>query len=140
MRKWIDLVGSDFNLIAYSDERGAVEGYSVSSNDERVINWFEHRHKIFDSSVVEMLRTRFSDIAFLNNIAVWDDYRGEGYGADMLQWFEASASDKGAQAVVLLADTGEEQAEGFDLVEWYIKEGYERIPCSSSMPLMLKTL
>lgn len=61
--------------------------------------------------------------------------RGKGYGDDLLDQFLKEA--KGLP-VLLNADTAQLQVEGFDLVSWYSKHGFQKIETPSVFPLMVR--
>jgi ribosomal protein S18 acetylase RimI-like enzyme len=121
MREFIKIVEglTQPHMIEVSEESYSIDGYVTDTGAEQVDNWLNYRHHIDDSQLVEMLQTNFTKIAFLNNINVEEDARGQGFGNEMMESFLDEASDYGAEAVLLIADTAEDQAEGFDLVHWY---------------------
>ena len=144
MRRWMKLFEtlSGPVLIEDSADHGSVEGYVVDSHSAQVMNWFQYRHDVYEPTIIEMVQG-YERVAFLNNINVDEEHRGQGHGEDMLQWFESSAADNGAEVVFLFADINEEQTQGFELVKWYIKNGYEEVHPPEGLlycPLMMKSL
>ena len=125
--------------IEFDFDGGTVEGYSVESSAVQLPNWMS-RYGIHNDSLVEDIRIKYPKIAMLNNINVEEESRGEGMGNDLLESFESEAFSHGAKAVLLIADIGESQNEGFNLVSWYSKMGYQKIIDSVSGPLMVKPL
>ena len=140
MREWINLVESQRpHMIEVSDEHYSVEGYVTDTDAEQVDNWLSYRHHINDPALVEMIQSRFKKIAFLNNINVEEEARGEGHGNFLMESFINEAVDYGAEAIFLIADMAEDQQEGFDLIKWYEGWGFEIIHQSSGGPLMMLT-
>ena len=80
-------------------------------------------------------------IAFLNNINVEEEDRGQGVGTEMLYDFEDQASGYGAKSILLLARLDEDQLEGFNLEKWYLDNDYEVLTRDGDgNPLMYKKL
>ena len=80
-------------------------------------------------------------IAFLNNINVEEEDRGQGIGTELLYDFEAEASFHGAKTILLLAGLDEEQIQGFNLEQWYLNNDYEVLTRDGDgNPLMYKNL
>lgn len=117
-------------------ENGTAEGYAAPGHAEQVPNWLQERHAIFDENILNRLKS-YAVIAFLNNINVNEESRGQGVGNDILEQFLDCAQGAQAQAVVLLADTSETQNPGFDLVKWYEGWGFKTLMETPSGPLML---
>lgn len=138
MRQWINLFENQQpHMIEVSDDQYSMEGYVTDTGSEQIDNWLSYRHHINDKNLVEMIRTRFKKIAFLNNINVEEDARGEGHGNYLMESFIEEATDHNAEAIILLADIAEDQQEGFDLVKWYEGWGFKIIHQSSGGPLMM---
>ena len=83
--------------------------------------------------MINDIRSKFPLIAFLNNLNVNEDSRGEGNGSYLLDSFieEAIVAD----AILLIADTGETNE--FDLAQWYESRGFHTLVQTASGPLML---
>ena len=80
-------------------------------------------------------------IAFLNNINVEEEDRGQGIGTELLYDFEAEANFHGAKSILLLAGLDEEQIQGFNLEQWYLNNDYEVLTRDGDgNPLMYKNL
>lgn len=124
------------HYIQLGNHEASAEGYVVAGAAEQVRNWLEQRHFIFDAGISAKLGA-FSALAFLNNINVDESLRGEGYGTHLLTTFINLAASHRARAIVLLADTAESQAPGFDLVEWYQSRDFETVLQTESGPLMI---
>jgi GNAT superfamily N-acetyltransferase len=139
MRKWINLLESyhQAHYIDISEDGCAVEGYVVETAAEQLENWLSQRHRLDLPGFASEMRSRYTTIAFLNNINVDDDARGQGLGNQMMEGFIDEASQHGAEAIILMADLAEQQEDGFDLVRWYQGWGFTIIPTSSNDPLMI---
>lgn len=127
--------------IRLPDDIGSAEGYTADTASEQVPNWFHFRHRIAFPGLVHRIQATFERIAFLNNINVHDETcRQHGLGKRMLEQFEHEAGAHGAEAIYLLCDLGEDQVPGFDLAEWYLRQGYEKSASFSSSHLMMLDL
>lgn len=110
------------------------EGYAVNSSAEQLDNWLSRNG--YDPSLANKIRQQFKTIAFLNNIYVDEDSRGQGIGNDLLTQFVDAARDENVDAIFLCADTGDQQLPGFDLVVWYESFGFEKVT-NDDYPLMI---
>lgn len=79
-------------------------------------------------------------MAFANNINVYDEYRGKGYGNQLHDEFEDFCYDHGATGIMMESDSGESQEKGFVLDDWYIRQGFEIIGESGGNKIMYKEL
>lgn len=141
MRNLIKIIeNAQPHMIEVSDDSYSLEGYVTETGEEQIDNWLSYRHHIDDPTIVEMIRERFSKIAFLNHISVEEDARGKGMGNQLLSEFLTDAYDFGAEAVFLVADTAENQQHGFDLLTWYEDWGFSVIHETGGGPLMMKAL
>lgn len=121
-------------------EEGSASGYVVKTEEEQVENWFI-RHKIDGTGFKKAFEGK--TLAFLNNMYVEEDERGSGVGTDLLSQFIDTASLSGADAIVLICDDDESQAEGFNLRDWYEDwefEVTELIEDNIDSPVMIKFL
>jgi len=109
--------------IMIEHDHGSAEGYVTDTNSEQFINWFNNRHKIYDQTMIDKFKDKYKSVAFLNNMNVDEDSRGNGYGSEILEDFISDASMHYPDAIILIADTEESQNDGFDLVKFY--EGYD---------------
>ena len=120
--------------IDLSLEEGSLFGYVVDSKECNLSNWLEEINQL-DS--LNMIRTTYERVALFKNIWVEDDERGKGIGTSLLSDGLHEAELNGAQAVLLEADTLENNK--FDLVKWYEDFGFETISDRYN-PLMLKAI
>lgn len=84
-------------------------------------------------AVASLDNDRFGDESFVNGIAVHEDFRNEGIGADFMEFLAQRASDNGKSHMSLVAL---KQAVGF----YEDKLGFERVTEHAQMPLMRKRI
>lgn len=123
-------------MIDIEEDFGSVQGYAVDSNREQLENWMTGFH-VYDEVLIKDIRSRFKRIAILKNLNVNEDERNNGYGNDLFEAFKEQAIYDDADAILLIADTGE--GNEFDLVKWYERLGFRRLT-NGSDPLMLLVL
>lgn len=112
------------------DEKGSIEGYKVSSDQEQVVNWFSKRfHQKPDLE-------KDINVAFLNNLYIDEDSRGEGKGTLLLNSFIEECSD--CHFIFLECDNGEHN--NFLLSDWYRIFGFEIIYNDQNPIMVLKKL
>jgi GNAT superfamily N-acetyltransferase len=126
-------------VVNLQEDEGTVEGYVVNSNAVQIVNWFS-KHGIDNDALIAEIRAKYPRIAMLNNVNVYDEFKGQGYGNFLLGRFIDDVGYEDAKAILLIADTAESQAEGFDLVQWYAKNGFAVLHQTGGGPLMLKEL
>lgn len=129
IKKYKNLIESaDEEEIYISNDHAEIEGYVTNTYSERVVNWFTNRHKINPEKTIDYIKENFERISFLNNMNIFDDEdRGKGYGKEIMEQFIDEAYDNGAEIIILYADLQESQEEGFDLVKFYEKYGFDVI-------------
>jgi RNA:NAD 2'-phosphotransferase (TPT1/KptA family)/GNAT superfamily N-acetyltransferase/2'-5' RNA ligase/8-oxo-dGTP pyrophosphatase MutT (NUDIX family) len=127
---------SSVREINISEDQGSAEGYTADTSAEQLQNWLD-RFGYTNEEFVADLRKKYDSFAVLNNINVYEDSRGKGYGDYLLQEFLREAGDHGAGICLLVADTAEEQAKGFSLVEWYERNDFEQIASVYGGELMI---
>ena len=118
-------------------EEGNVYGYVTNAEmDVQLKNYLEKQEV---SGAIGTIQNQYEMVAILTNMYIEEDYRGQGIGTMLMENFISKASSKGADAVILIADTGERNE--FGLVEWYENYGFNVIYGDKhSFPLMLKEL
>ena len=85
-------------------------------------------------------------VAILKNMNVDESNRGQGIGSSLLSDFEDEAIDKRAWSILLIADHGEIQTDGFyethpgGLASWYQSYGFKTIGDAGGNPVMIMTL
>lgn len=132
--------GNTVETIEIILEEGSASGYVVNAEEEQVENWFL-RHKIDGSALKRAFKGK--TLAFLNNMYVEEGGRGNGVGTDLLSQFIDAASLADAEAIILICDHEEDQADGFKLQDWYEDwefEVTELIEDNIDSPVMIKFL
>lgn len=74
----------------------------------------------------------------IENVNVEEDARGQGVGNQLMDRFFEEAWN--AEAILLIADSGEEQLSGFELVRWYEGYDFEVIGMSGDGPVMVRMM
>lgn len=114
---------------------GTLSGYVVDAHAEQIGNYLsEHTDRY--QEIADQLAGDGHQVALLRNMAVEHAERGKGVGNQLVSMFMSHAEDHGASAFLLIADTGEVQADGFDLVTWYESFGFTTVMDTSAGPLM----
>ncbi len=113
---------------------GSITGYVVDTDAEQLENYFILEHGV-PERVIENIRHEFNVVAVLRNFSFEEEYRGQGHGTELFEDFMVEAIESGAEAVLLIADNGEELP--FDLEEWYKGWGFDTIGQTSSGPFMV---
>src|SRR5271157_2761017 len=90
--------------------------------------WFDRNYAQGYEEFVEQLQTSHGVIAVLDGMDIMPEARGEGRGKDLLARFVEKADSMGASAIVAIVDTAQKQRSGFDLTQWYERQGFKRAP------------
>jgi N-acetylglutamate synthase-like GNAT family acetyltransferase len=123
-------------LIELVGDFGSASGYVVESNREQVRNYLA-KHTEASILLADWLKEHCHHVAFLKSLTVEEMERGQGHGNELLEQFIAEAEDVGADAILLIADSGEVQAEGFDLTSWYESFEFVQVLATTGGPLMV---
>lgn len=115
---------------------GSASGYVVDSNRVQVGNYLAE-HTDDNVRVADWLKEHCRQVALLKNLNVDEAERGVGHGNELLEQFIAEAEDAGADAILLIADSGEVQAEGFELAGWYEGFDFAQVLDTTGGPLMV---
>jgi len=110
-----------YEPINIEQESGSVEGYVVDTNQEQLKNWIKRSG--FSPSVAERIQNEYKRIGIIKSIRVEEEARGSGIGSSLLQDAMREAEEIGAKALLLQADTGEQNE--FNLIRWYRSFGFE---------------
>jgi GNAT superfamily N-acetyltransferase len=118
-----------------SHDFGSIQGV-IHYDVNRVNNWLSKRRLLPDDYEENITLP----MAFLNNINVDEESRGNNYGFAMYDNFEDWCIDNGARAIMLESDSDEEQQEGFDLDSWYEKLGFHEVGIEGGNKIFIKNL
>ena len=119
--------------INQSNEGGSLEGYVVPTDKPQLTNYLTSQGA--SHQLIQQLSQQFSIIGIIRNMYIDDDMRGQGYGSDLMDNAIDDAFNNGAEAIVLVADTHEENE--IDLVKWYENYGFVVVGDASGDPVML---
>jgi len=126
-------ITSDIKSISNDVDGGSLEGYVVDTSEPQLKNYLQSQHASND--IADMLANKYSRIGIIRNLYVDEDSRGQGIGNDLIGSAIDDAFNNGAEAIVLVSDTGEENQ--FDLTKWYEGFGFEVIGDAAGDPIML---
>jgi N-acetylglutamate synthase-like GNAT family acetyltransferase len=115
---------------------GSVEGI-VHDDLDAVRNWLEAEQVRAVDDVVSNLR---APVALLKSLNIANEYRRQGRGTYLLEWFIAEAESEDATVILLVPDVWQVQTRGFNLEAWYAAHGFESIDVGSAVPLMVLRL
>lgn len=122
-------------MLHKDEEYGSYEGI-IHHDVGKIINWFSKRGIEYE----ECIKNLSLPVAFLNNINVDLEFRGNGYGEELYNDFEEECYNNGAESIILESDGGESQRDGFNLDNWYLSLDYEIIGNVGENRLMKKNL
>ena len=100
------------------DIEGATIDGVIHSNIDRLMNW-ANKEEVSE----EVIQNLELPVAIMKNAFVPEEDRGQGIGSQLVEDFISEADYEGAKSIILIADLGQSQAEGFSLVDWY--KGYD---------------
>ncbi|MCK9415205.1 GNAT family N-acetyltransferase [Candidatus Dojkabacteria bacterium] len=126
---------NDSIFLSKTEDYGSYEGI-IHSDLQKIKNWFLNR-KIDYNKYIDNIEI---PIAFLNNINVDYDFRGQGYGNELYLDFEEECYDNDVNMILLESDNAEEQNGGFILDNWYESFDFEIIGNESGNSIMMKKL
>ena len=121
------------NSIGQENSGGSLDGYVVDTDQPQLANYLSSQHAA--PNIAEYLAQRFSRIGIIKNMYINDDSRGQGLGKELFDGAIDAAYENGAEAILLVADTQEQNA--FNLVDWYKNYGFDIIGDASGDPIML---
>ena len=110
------------------DIEGATIGGVVHDNIDRLMNW-ANKEGVSEELIQELIKPKKPEepnqlpVAIMKNAFVPEEDRGQGIGSQLVEDFISEADYEGAKSIILIADLGQSQAEGFSLVDWY--KGYD---------------
>jgi len=86
-------------------------------------------------AITKQYLNKFDRVGIVKNMEVELEQRGKGIGKKLFDKMIDDAYDEGAEAIFLIADTGEKNK--FDLVRWYQSYGFEKIAKTSNSDYLM---
>ena len=118
------------------DVDGATIDGVIHNNADRLMNWANK-----EGVSEEVIQNLELPVAIMKNAFVPEENRGQGVGNQLVEDFMSEADYEGAKSIILIADLGQSQAEGFSLVDWYNKGyGFEVVGETGGYPVMVKVM
>lgn len=115
---------------------GSAEGYIVDAGASNLENFLYSEVSPESTKIIlEVIRSGVQKVAVMKSLYVEEERRGEGLGNSLVDHFLRGVKD--AQAIILLADSQESQAEGFDLQRFYEGFDFEPVVDGSAGKLMV---
>ncbi len=128
-----EFITESIQMISSSNEGGSLEGYVVDTDKPQLKNYLESQGA--PEQLINNIASKFNRISIIKNMYIDDEYRGQGLGSNLLNNAIDSSYDKGAEAILLIADVHESNE--FSLVDWYRNYGFEIIGDANGDPIML---
>ena len=118
------------------NEFGAIDGYTVSVNEENYKNYLisETNDKEKSKIIIEAIEKNGNEVLVIKNLNIEEEFRGQGFGKMLM---EDAMSESCADIIVLVADAYESQLPGFVLENFYKKFDFETIIETGAGPLMI---
>ena len=133
--KLLEIAGG-YTSIDQEDDNGGLEGYVVDTAQPQLRNYLTAQGA--DTDIIDSLAKEFSRVAVIRNIWVDEDHRNSGIGSFLLESAINAAFANSAQAIVLVADLNEDNAQlGKSLDTWYQGWGFRTIGYAGNDPIML---
>ena len=122
------------HTIEEQDFIGSVSGVLLESSEE-LDNALNRQKILFDDNLRQILSESLP-IAFLKNMYVEDEFKNQGYGAELVGLFIDESSGLNANAIILESD--EAESNNFDLTLWYESFGFEKLKSQDANPIMIR--
>jgi ribosomal protein S18 acetylase RimI-like enzyme len=122
--------------ISQHTEGGSLEGYVMSTDKPNINNYLQSQGAT--PELIKNITNRYKTLALIRNMYVDDEYRGQGIGNDLVSNAIDDAANNGADAVILVSDTDENNP--FDLTKWYEGFGFEIVGTAGTNPVMILDL
>jgi len=119
--------------ISQDHEYGSVDAYVVNTNREQLKNFLSSNG--ISGAITKQYLNKFDRVGIVKNMEVELEQRGKGIGKKLFDKMIDDAYDEGAEAIFLIADTGEKNK--FDLVRWYQSYGFEKIAKTSNSDYLM---
>jgi len=122
--------------ISQHTDGGSLEGYVISTDKPNINNYLQSQGAT--PELIKNITNRYKTLALIRNMYVDDEYRGQGIGNDLVSNAIDDAASNGADAVILVSDTDENNP--FDLTKWYEGFGFEIVGTAGTNPVMILDL
>ena len=117
LENWRRYLEDSSKVMEIEIDGATIEGV-IHDDLQRLLNWANK-----EGVSEEILQSLDLPAAILKSIFVPEETRGQGVGVQLMDEFMNEAAE--AHSIILIADLGQSQAEGFGLVEWYKGYGFE---------------
>jgi ribosomal protein S18 acetylase RimI-like enzyme len=128
-----ELLSESIQMISQSNSGGSLEGYVVDTDKPQLKNYLESQGA--SEQLINNIASKFGRISIIKNMYIDDDSRGQGLGSNLLNNAIDDSYDRGAEAILLIADVHESNE--FSIVDWYKNYGFEIIGDAGGDPIML---
>ena len=128
-----ELLSESIQMISQSNSGGSLEGYVVDTDKPQLKNYLESQGA--SEQLINNIASKFGRISIIKNMYIDDDSRGQGLGSNLLNNAIDDSHDRGAEAILLIADVHESNE--FSIVDWYKNYGFEIIGDAGGDPIML---
>ena len=125
------------------DIDGATIDGVIHNSTDRLMNW-ANKEGVSEELIQELIKPEESEepklvlpVAIMKNAFVPEEDRGQGVGSQLVDDFMSQADYEGAKSIILIADLGQSQAEGFNLVDWYEEYDFEVVGETGGNPVMV---
>ncbi len=135
LTKLCESEGNWVSIDQYSG-KNMLTGYVVDTTGVQIGNFLGSGNYYGISQIlIKEILTKYRRMGIIGGITVDEEDRGQGVGNHLLSSAINEAAEEGAEAMILFADTEEENE--FDLVKWYEGYGFEKIVDTHVGPMML---
>lgn len=126
-------------ILQIDSPSGSISAFSKSPEDEHsfysALDRYCHMSEDLINDFLMYVEDRVEIPGFLANIRVSSNARGEGFGRKLMEAFEQSFANH-TDMDFLVAHTDNPQENGFDLIAFYRKYGFEPVIHEDGMLLM----
>lgn len=125
-----------FVSIDQEHDNGSLEGYVVDATLPQLQNYLSAQGA--EQSVINDLLKKYKRIGVLRNLYVDEDHRNTGIGTSLVDSAINDAFKYGADVVLLVADSNEDNSQlGRSLEDWYKTWGFTTIGLAGRDPIMV---
>ena len=125
----------EYTIDSFDENYDIIGSYSahlnISKKSDVVTNYFIEKHRLKKEELDKLLESIKDDnISILMNMEVELDFRGEGYGSELLENFLEESNSP----AILICDSSETDF----LQQWYADYNFEVVGNISGFPIMVK--